>query len=174
LNRYVGVTFKGKQETENKEVFVVSRDLIKRGILGNLFIEIGDKFLQITDEVSILEWIKQSKNNKLYLFELGTFEEIGLNDIVFEDYIKIYSPKENRIGQFIVDKYFSHNEEECEFILNFKSSEFTNTVFCEYYNKTKQEFVYTERVLGLDRIIEDKQFKTEVKLYFDKIRKENL
>lgn len=174
MNKYVGVEFKGRKKSKNKEVFIVSQDLIKRGVMGSLFIEIEDKFLQITNEVSILEWIKQSKDNKLYIFKFGKFQEIGLNDIPFEDYLKIYSPKENKVGQFIINKYLMHNEKQCEFVLSIKIDDFQGATYCEYYNNTQEEFVYTERILGLDRIIEDKKLKSKIKAYFEEYKKESL
>lgn len=174
LNKYVSVILRSKKQLDKEEVFIVSQDLIKRGVVGDLYIKIEGAFIKITDKVTILEWVTQSDDKQLYLFEEGNFNQIDLNDIPFEDYIKIYNQKENKIGQFIIDKYITVNNERCNYFLSMKTDDFKNKIYCEYYCRNSQNFVYTERILGLDRIITDEVQKETVKAYFENYKKENL
>ena len=51
MNKYVGVIFRSKKELKKEETFIVSQDLIKRGIVEKLFIKekVSGKFLELTD-----------------------------------------------------------------------------------------------------------------------------
>ena len=174
MNKYFGVIFKSKEELEKEETFIVSQDLIKRGVVESLFVKIDDSFIQITEQMTILEWIKQSDDKNIYISNNGTFERIDINDISFEDYIKIYNKNINEIGFFIIDKYITNKGERCNYFLSMKTDEIDNKIYCEYYNRNSKEFVYTERVIGLDKIITDEQLKEKIRLMFEKYKKENL
>lgn len=171
LNKYFEVIFKSKKKLDKEEKFIVSQDLISRGAIENLFIKIDGKFTRITDKTTIIEWIKLSDDKQIYD---ENFNVIELNDINFEDYIKIYNKKEKKIGQFIIEKYITYNKTRCILFLSMKTDDLDDKIYCEYYDRTSNEFIYTERILGLDRIIEDKQLKNKVKQYFEDYKKENL
>lgn len=172
MNKYVGVVFRRKNggNEDNEEYFIVSQDLIKRGIVEKLFVIINNDFVELTNELTIMEWVKMSDDKKLYNKD---FELIEINDIMFEDYMKIYNHKEKKIGQFIVDKYLTHNKVRCDMFLSKKTDDLDNEVFCEYYNRTSNEMVYTQRVLGLDKIIENEELKNKVQDYFNSYKEEN-
>ena len=163
MNKYVGVIFRSKKELKKEETFIVSQDLIKRGIVEKLYIKekVSGKFIELTDKITILQWLQCSNNNTLYDSD---FNAIGLNDIPFDDYIKIYNSKKGEIGEFIIDKYLTFN----------KTDDMDNKVYCEYFNRTSNKLIYTERILGLDRVIEDEELKAKIKDYFETYKKENL
>lgn len=171
MNKYFEVVFKSKKKLDKEEKFIVSQDLISRGIIENLFIKIDGKFTRITDKTTIIEWIKLSDDKQIYDEE---FNVIGLNDINFEDYIKIYNSSEKKIGQFIIEKYVTYNKEKRTLFLSMKTSDLDNKTYCEYYDKNSNEFIYTERILGLDKVIENEQLKNKIKKYFEDYKKENL
>lgn len=167
MNKYFEVIFKSKKDLDKEERFVISQDLINRGIVENLFVKIDGKFVKITDKATVIQWIELSDDKQLYNEE---FNVIGLNDISFEDYIKIYNKEENKVGYFIIEKYIKIGTEKKVLLLSMKTDEFNNKTYCEYYDKISNKYVYTERVLGLDRVIENEQ----VKKYFEDYKKENL
>lgn len=171
MNKYFEVVFKSKKKLDKEEKFIVSQDLIDRGVVESLFIKIDGKFTKITNKTTIIEWIKLSDDKQIYD---ENFDIIGLNDINFEDYIKIYNAKEKKIGQFIIEKYMTYNKVRRTLFLSMKTDDLDNKIYCEYYDKISNEFIYTERVLGLDRIIEDEQLKNKIKKYFEDYKKENL
>ena len=88
MNRYFEVVFKSKQDLDKEERFVISQDLINRGVVEDLFVKIDGKFVKITDNATVIKWLEISDDKQLYNDE---FNAIGLNDITFEDYIKIYN-----------------------------------------------------------------------------------
>lgn len=172
MNKYFGVNFRpNKKNIDNIDTFIVSQDLIKRGAVENLFVKIDNKLIPMSNEVTVLEWVQMSDDKRIYDKD---YNKIELNDIPFDDYVKIYNPKEKKIGQFIIDKYMTYKNERCVLFLSMKTDDLDNKVFCEYYNKTSKEFIYTERVLGLDKIIEDEELKDKIKKYFEDYKKENL
>lgn len=172
MNKYFGVNFRpNKKNIDNIDTFIVSQDLIKRGAVENLFVKIDNKLVPMSNEVTVLEWVQMSDDKRIYDKD---YNKIELNDIPFDDYVKIYNPKEKKIGQFIIDKYMTYKNERCVLFLSMKTDDLDNKVFCEYYNKTSKEFIYTERVLGLDKIIEDEELKDKIKKYFEDYKKENL
>ena len=172
MNKYFGVNFRpNKKNIDNIDTFIVSQDLIKRGAVENLFVKIDNKLVPMSNEVTVLEWVQMSDDKRIYDKD---YNKIELNDIPFDDYVKIYNPKEKKIGQFIIDKYMTYKNERCVLFLSMKTDDLDNKVFCEYYNKTSKEFIYTERVLGLDRVIQDEQLKEKMKKYFEDYKKENL
>lgn len=160
-----------KKNIDNIDTFIVSQDLIKRGAVENLFVKIDNKLVPMSNEVTVLEWVQMSDDKRIYDKD---YNKIELNDIPFDDYVKIYNPKEKKIGQFIIDKYMTYKNERCVLFLSMKTDDLDNKVFCEYYNKTSKEFIYTERVLGLDKIIADEELKDKIKKYFEDYKKENL
>lgn len=172
MNKYFGVNFRpNKKNIDNIDTFIVSQDLIKRGAVENLFVKIDNKLVPMSNEVTVLEWVQMSDDKRIYD---KNYNKIELNDIPFDDYVKIYNPKEKKIGQFIIDKYMTYKNERCVLFLSMKTDDLDNKVFCEYYNKTSKEFIYTERVLGLDKIIADEELKDKIKKYFEDYKKENL
>ena len=172
MNKYFGVNFRpNKKNIDNIDTFIVSQDLIKRGAVENLFVKIDNQLVPMSNEVTVLEWVQMSDDKRIYDKD---YNKIELNDIPFDDYVKIYNPKEKKIGQFIIDKYMTYKNERCVLFLSMKTDDLDNKVFCEYYNKTSKEFIYTERVLGLDKIIEDEELKDKIKKYFEDYKKENL
>lgn len=172
MNKYFGVNFRpNNKNVENVDTFIVSQDLIKRGAVENLFVKIDNKFVPMSNEITVLEWVQMSDDKRIYDKE---HNKIELNDISFDDYVKIYNPKEEKIGQFIIDKYMTSKSERCILFLSMKTDDLDNKVYCEYYNKTSKEFIYTERVLGLDRVIKDEELKNKVKKHFENYKKENL
>lgn len=172
MNKYFGVNFRKKgNNDENIETFIVSQDLVKRGAVEKLFVKINSDFVEMTNGASILEWVQLSDDKKIYD---ENYNKIELNDIPFDDYIKVYNSKEQKIGQFIIEKYMTFKNERCILFLSMKTDDLDNKIFCEYYNKTSKEFIYTERVLGLDRVIQDEQLKEKIKKYFEDYKKENL
>lgn len=172
MNKYFGVNFRpNKKNIDNIDTFIVSQDLIKRGAVENLFVKIDNKLVPMSNEVTVLEWVQMSDDKRIYDKD---YNKIELNDIPFDDYVKIYNPKEKKIGQFIIDKYMTYKNERCVLFLSMKTDNLDNKVFCEYYNKTSKEFIYTERVLGLDKIIADEELKDKIKKYFEDYKKENL
>lgn len=172
MNKYFGVNFRpNKKNIDNIDTFIVSQDLIKRGAVENLFVKIDNKLVPMSNEVTVLEWVQMSDDKRIYDKD---YNKIELNDIPFDDYVKIYNPKEKKIGQFIIDKYMTYKNERCVLFLSMKTDDLDNKVFCEYYNKTSKEFIYTERVLGLDKIIADEELKDKIKKYFEDYKKENL
>ena len=174
MNNYISVILKSRKQLDEEEIFIVSQDLIRRGIVNDLYIKIEGAFIKITDKVTVLEWITQSDDKQLYIFEEGEFIKIDINDIPFDDYIKIYNQKDNKIGQFIIDKYITVDDKKCNYFLSMKTDDFGDRIFCEYYCRNSQNFVYTERILGLDRIITNEQEKETIKAYFENYKKENL
>lgn len=172
MNKYFGVNFRpNKKNIDNIDIFIVSQDLIKRGAVENLFVKIDNKLVPMSNEITVLEWVQMSDDKRIYDKD---YNKIELNDIPFDDYVKIYNPKEKKIGQFIIDKYMTYKNERCVLFLSMKTDDLDNKVFCEYYNKTSKEFIYTERVLGLDKIIADEELKDKIKKYFEDYKKENL
>lgn len=177
MNKYVGVIFRSEKQLDKVETFIVSQDLIKRGIVEPLYIKekSSGKFIKLDNKITILEWLECSDSNTFYDKD---FNVVELNDIPFDDYIKIYNAKKNEIGEFIIDKYLTfetnNSKIRCDLFLSMKTDDIDNKVFCEYYNRTSNSYVYTERILGLDRVIEDEELKIKVKNYFDKYKKENL
>lgn len=173
MNKYVGVIFRSKNELKKEETFIVSQDLIKRGIVEKLYIKEKEtgKFVELTDKITILQWLQCSNDNTLYDSD---FNAIGLNDIPFDDYINIYNTKKGEIGEFIVDRYLTFNKKRCDLFLSMKTDDIDNKIYCEYFNRTSNELIYTERVLGLDRVIEDEELKAKIKDYFETYKKENL
>ena len=172
MNKYFGVNFRpNKKNIDNIDTFIVSQDLIKRGAVENLFVKIDNKLVPMSNEVTVLEWVQMSDYKRIYDKD---YNKIELNDIPFDDYVKIYNHKEKKIGQFIIDKYMTYKNERCVLFLSMKTDDLDNKVFCEYYNKTSKEFIYTERVLGLDKIIADEELKDKIKKYFEDYKKENL
>ena len=167
MNRYFEVVFKSKKDLDKEERFVISQDLINRGVVEDLFVKIDGKFVKITDNATVIKWLEISDDKQLYNDE---FNAIGLNDITFEDYIKIYNKNENKVGYFIIEKYIKTEGEKRVLLLSMKTNELNNKTYCEYYDKISNKYIYTERVLGLDRIIENEQ----VKKYFEDYKKENL
>lgn len=171
MNKYVGVVFRSKKQTDKEEIFIVSQDLIKRGVVEKLYIKINNEFIELDNKMTILEWLEKSEDKNLYNED---YEVIDLNDIPFDDYIKIYNKKEGMIGEFIIDKYMTFNKTRCDLFLSMKTDDLENRVFCEYFNRTSNEMIYTERILGLDRIIENEELKSKIKDYFESYKKENL
>ena len=171
MNKYVGVIFRSKNEEKKEETFIVSQDLIKRGIVEPLYIKSKGKFIQLNNKMSILEWLECNNTNVFYDKD---FNEIGLNDIPFDDYIKIYHTEKKKIGEFIIERYMTFKNRRCDLFLSMQTDDIDNKIFCEYYNRTSDSYIYTERVLGLDRVIEDEDLKTKIKDYFEKYKKENL
>ena len=171
MNKYVGVIFRSKKKINKEETFIVSQDLIKRGVIEKLFAKINNEFIEINNNMTILEWLEKSEDKKLYN---KNYEVVDLNDIPFDDYIKIYNKQEGTIGEFIIDKYMTFNEVICDLFLSMKTDDLENRVFCEYFNRTSNKLIYTERILGLDRVIEDEQLKNKIKSYFENYKKENL
>lgn len=173
MNKYFGVIFRAKEEDKG-EVFIVSQDLIKRGAIDEYFIIQNKAIIKLTDESTITDWIKYSDDKKLYVSNNNKLECIDINDIVFEDYIKIYNKKEDEIGFFIVDKYITNNGQRNSFFFSEKVNNIDNKTYCEYYDRSSQKYVYTERVFGLDRIITDEKLENKIKNIFNKQKKENL
>ena len=171
LNKYFEVVFKSKKKLEKEEKFIVSQDLISRGIIEDLFIKVGGKFTMITDKTTVIEWIELSDDKQIYD---ANFNVIGLNDINFEDYIKIYNTDEKKTGHFIIKEYVTYNGTQRTLFLSMKTDDLDNKTYCEYYDKTSNEFIYTERILGLDKVIDNEQLKNKVKDCFVEYKKENL
>lgn len=172
MNKYFGVNFRpNKKNIDNIDTFIVSQDLIKRGAVENLFVKIDNKLVPMSNEVTVLEWVQMSDDKRIYDKD---YNKIELNDIPFDDYVKIYNPKEKKIGQFIIDKYMTYKNERCVLFLSMKTDDLDNKIYCEYYNKTSNEYIYTERVLGLDKVIKDEELKNRIKKYFKGYKKENL
>lgn len=170
MNRYLGVYFRKKTNTEdNEQEFIVSQDLIKRGvIIDNLYIKKDEGFCKLTNKMTILNWIRESKDKKLYEFINDEYVELELNDISFDDYIRLFNENADDIGNLIIERYSTHNGERCAIYLSLKD-EIDNAVYCEYYNKTTQSYIYTKRIMGLDKVINDE----EIKNHFEKIKEEN-
>ena len=76
--------------------------------------------------------------------------------------------------EFIIDKYLTFNKKRCDLFLSMKTDDMDNKVYCEYFNRTSNKLIYTERILGLDRVIEDEELKAKIKDYFETYKKENL
>lgn len=172
MNKYFGVNFRpNKKNIDNIDTFIVSQDLIKRGAVENLFVKIDNKLVPMSNEITVLEWVQMSDDKRIYDKD---YNKIELNDIPFDDYVKIYNPKEKKIGQFIIDKYMTYKNERCALFLSMKTDDLDNKIYCEYYNKTSNEYIYTERVLGLDKVIKDEELKNRIKKYFKGYKKENL
>ena len=94
MNKYVGVVFRSKKQTDKEEIFIVSQDLIKRGVVEKLYIKINNEFIELDNKMTILEWLEKSEDKNLYNED---YEVIDLNDIPFDDYIKIYNKKNEYI-----------------------------------------------------------------------------
>lgn len=176
MNKYVGVVFKSKKETNNEDMFIVSQDLIKRGILSELYVKMQGIYVQITNKETVLEWIKTSDDKSIYVLRNKNFIKQDINDIKFDDYIRIFNSKTNDIGQFIIEKYLTFSPKttkKSELLLSVKIDDVDNRTFCEYYNKSTHNYLYTERVLGLDKVITDKQLKTKIQKYIKQYKKES-
>ena len=120
MNRYFEVVFKSKKDLDKEERFVISQDLINRGVVEDLFVKIDGKFVKVTDNATVIKWLEISDDKQLYNDE---FNAIGLNDITFEDYIKIYNKNENKVGYFIIEKYIKTEGEKRVLLLSMKTNE---------------------------------------------------
>ena len=66
MNKYVGVVFRSKKQTDKEEIFIVSQDLIKRGVVEKLYIKINNEFIELDNKMTILEWLEKSEDKNLY------------------------------------------------------------------------------------------------------------
>lgn len=173
MNKYVGINFKNAiikgEKGFSNNTFIVLEDLIARGINEDLYILVNGKYVMITNEKKVIDWIKDSDDKKIYDSEHNIIE---LNDLQYDDYVKIYNRATDEVIKFIVEKYVTSNGNRCNYFLCDKTSDLENKTFCEYYNRNTQQFVYTERVFGLDKVIEDEELRNKVSEYFAHIQLE--